>query len=305
LTTSPSEPVTVRQTLAGWRELVDRALETALPAAEAWPPRVHEAMRYSVFAGGKRVRPLLAMAGAAAVGGDPAVAMPLACAVEMIHTYSLIHDDLPAMDDDDLRRGRPTCHKAFGEAVAILAGDALLTHAFGELARVPPGVSPEERARRLEAVSLLAEACGTSGLVGGQVVDLECEGQPVDGATVERIHRAKTGALLLACVQGGAVLGGADAAALAALTTYGRAIGLAFQVIDDVLDATEDTAHLGKTAGKDAEAEKATYVRVHGIEASRGIASALLDEALRALRPLGAAAGPLASLARLIVERHG
>src|SRR5262245_36331781 len=214
---------------------------------EAAPRRLVEAMEYSLLAGGKRLRPLLCLAFAEAVRGGTAgtAAEDAACAVEMIHTYSLIHDDLPAMDDDDLRRGRPTSHKVYGEALAILAGDALLTHAWQVLARVPADATTEERLRRLDVIALLSEACGTSGLVGGQVVDLASEGQPVDADTLERIHRAKTGALLGACVRGGALLAGADARATAALSDYADAIGLAFQVVDDVLDATGDAAQLG------------------------------------------------------------
>jgi geranylgeranyl pyrophosphate synthase len=223
----------------------------------------------------------------------------------MIHTYSLIHDDLPAMDNDDLRRGKPTSHKVFGEAVAILAGDALLTRAFHVLAELPREANVETVRRRLSAMALLAEACGTLGLIGGQVMDLESEHREVDASAVERLHRAKTGALLAACVEGGAVLGAADAPDRERLVRYGRAIGLAFQVVDDVLDATEGAEQLGKTAGKDHAAAKATYVRVHGLEGARRIASGLLDEALSALDGLRPRGGLLAGIARLIVDRRG
>jgi geranylgeranyl pyrophosphate synthase len=222
----------------------------------------------------------------------------------MIHTYSLIHDDLPAMDDDDLRRGKPTCHKAFGEAIAILAGDALLTRAFHLLAEVPASFDAERVSRRLRAMALLGEACGTSGLIGGQVMDIESEDRDIAPQELERLHRAKTGALLGACVRGGAVLGGGRDTELDRLDRFARAIGLAFQVVDDVLDATEGDLQLGKTAGKDAAAHKATYVSLHGIEPARRMARELLDEALGALEPQGPAAGGLASLARLIVERR-
>jgi geranylgeranyl diphosphate synthase type II len=283
---------------------VEAALDQALPPEQAWPATIHRAVRYSLFAGGKRIRPLLVLAASEAVGGARSEALPLACAVEMVHTYSLIHDDLPAMDDDDLRRGRPTCHKVFGEAMAILAGDALLTRAFHLLAEVPPDWDEARVRRRLEATAILGEACGTAGLIGGQVQDLEAEGQEIAPELLERLHRAKTGALLSACVRGGAVLGGAAADELACLARYGSAIGLAFQIVDDVLDATEGPEQLGKTAGKDRAAGKATYVGVHGLERARGLASVQLAMALDAVAPLGPRGALLAGLARLIVERH-
>jgi len=286
------------------RRRVDAALDRFLPAEDAWPPTIHRAMRYSLFAGGKRIRPLLALAAADAAGGGEEDVLPFACAVEMIHTYSLIHDDLPAMDDDDLRRGKPTCHKVFGEAIAILAGDALLTRAFHLVVEVPADAGAETLRRRLGAAALLGEACGTGGLIGGQVQDLESEGKPVDAATLERLHRAKTGALLSACVRGGALLAGAAPSTDACLERYASAVGLAFQVVDDVLDATEGDQQLGKTAGKDRAAGKATYVAVHGLEGARAIAADLLARARDALRPLGARGEPLAELARIIVERR-
>ncbi len=286
------------------RRLVDEALDRALPDEALWPPTIHRAVRYSLFAGGKRIRPQLVLAACEAVGGERDEAMPLACAVEMIHTYSLIHDDLPAMDDDDLRRGKPTSHKVFGEAIAILAGDALLTRAFHLMAELPALTDGERVRRRLTATALLGEACGTAGLIGGQVMDLESEGRDIAAVDLERLHRAKTGALLGACVRGGAVLGGATPIALESLEGYARAIGLAFQVVDDVLDATEGDLQLGKTAGKDAAARKATYVSVHGLERAREMALGLLDEALSAIAPLGERAGSLVFLARRIVERR-
>jgi geranylgeranyl diphosphate synthase type II len=286
------------------RERVERALAASLPPETAWPETIHRAARYSLLAGGKRVRPLLTLAAGAAAGGDEDEVMPLACAVELVHTYSLIHDDLPAMDDDDLRRGRPTSHKVFGEAIAILAGDALLTRAFHLLADVPADWDMARLRRRLDATAVLGEACGTSGLIGGQVEDLESEGRDVEVAGLERLHRAKTGALLGACVRGGAILGGASAEALESLTTYASAIGLAFQVVDDVLDATEGADTLGKTAGKDAAADKATYVKIHGLERSRALAARLRSEALGALAPLGERGALLAELAGLIVDRR-
>ena len=285
------------------RRMIERALDQALPSEDAWPPTIPRAVRYSLFAGGKRLRPLLVLAAAEAVGAEEAEVLPYACAVEMIHTYSLIHDDLPAMDDDDLRRGRPTSHKVFGEAIAILAGDALLTRAFHLLCEAP-AESAETVRRRLRAAALLGEACGTSGLIGGQVLDLESEGRDVDAATLERLHRAKTGALLGACVMGAAVLGGAAAEDARLLERYARAVGLAFQVVDDILDATEGAAQLGKTAGKDDAAGKATYVRVHGLEAARRMAAALHDEAREALAPLGERAWLLRELAHRLIERR-
>jgi geranylgeranyl diphosphate synthase type II len=286
------------------RLTVEEALDRALPPEAAWPATIHRAVRYSLFAGGKRIRPVLVLAAGEAVGGGRDELLPFACAVEMIHTYSLIHDDLPAMDDDDLRRGKPTSHKVFGEAIAILAGDALLTRAFHLLAEVPEGSAGAGLRRRVRATAVLGEACGTAGLIGGQVMDLESEGREVGASELERLHRAKTGALLSACVRGGAILGGAEGEDLERLSRYGAAIGLAFQVVDDVLDATEDAARLGKTAGKDQAARKATYVGVHGLERARAMAAALRDEALAAVLPLGPKAELLAAIARLVVDRH-
>jgi geranylgeranyl diphosphate synthase type II len=286
------------------RRLVEEALDRALPPESAWPETIHRAARYSLFAGGKRIRPLLVLAAGEAGGGSREELMPLACAVEMVHTYSLVHDDLPAMDDDDLRRGKPTSHKVFGEAIAILAGDALLTRAFQVLTQAIPAGDGERLARRLAATAILADAAGTTGLIGGQVMDLESEGRAVDAAALEKMHRAKTGALLGACVRGGAVLGGAGGGDRERLDRYASAIGLAFQVVDDVLDETGAAPELGKTAGKDARAGKATYVSVHGLESSRQTARRLLDEALAAVAPLGARGRLLEALARMIVERR-
>jgi geranylgeranyl diphosphate synthase, type II len=286
------------------RRVVEAALDRSLPSPTAWPETIHRAVRYSLFAGGKRIRPLLALAAAEAAGAGHDEALPFACAVEVVHTYSLIHDDLPAMDDDDLRRGKPTCHKVFGEAIAILAGDALLTRAFHLVVDVPADGDGERVRRRLAAAAILGEACGTSGLIGGQVMDLESEGKVVDAATLERLHRAKTGALLGACVRGGAVLGGAAAPTLSCLERYASAIGLAFQVVDDILDATEGAEQLGKTAGKDRAAGKATYVQVHGLAGARRAAADLLAQAREAILPLGPRGELLDVLARRIVERR-
>jgi len=302
--TATAAPSATTAAVAALRAETEAALEAALPPESAWPETIHRAVRYSLFAGGKRIRPVLVLAAGEAVGGARAELAPLACAVEMIHTYSLIHDDLPAMDNDDLRRGKPTSHKVFGEAIAILAGDALLTRAFHLLAELPAGASDALVRRRLAASAELGLACGTTGLIGGQVMDLESEGKAIDAGALERLHRAKTGALLKASVRGGAILGGASEEELARLTRYAEAIGLAFQVVDDVLDATEDAARLGKTAGKDQAAQKATYVSVHGLERAQQLAATLREDALAALQPLGPRGALLAALAREIVDRH-
>ncbi len=310
MTTPPSETRgappsrAIGEALEAYRRSIEEALDRALPPETAWPPAIHRAMRYSLFAGGKRIRPLLVLAAGEALGGDSEELLPLACAVEMIHTYSLIHDDLPAMDNDDLRRGKPTAHKVFGEAMAILAGDALLTRAFHLLAEARGDGDERRLRRRREATAILGAACGTTGLIGGQVLDLEAEGQAIDASTLERLHRAKTGALIAACVRGAAVLAGADETDSSCLVRYGAAVGLAFQVVDDILDATEGAERLGKTAGKDQAAGKATYVSVHGLARARGMAAELLAEALEALSPLGERGRMLRTLARLIVERQ-
>lgn len=281
---------------------VDKALDAALPAEGTLPASLHKAMRYSIFAGGKRIRPILMIAACEAVGGDSERVMPAACAMEMIHTYSLIHDDLPAMDDDDFRRGRPTNHKVFGEATAILAGDALLTEAFILLSNpeANSGIAPEINRRVIHAI---ARCAGSLGMVGGQVVDMESEGNAIDFPTLEYIHTHKTGALILASIQAGALVGGADDAAFAALTRYGEAAGLAFQVADDILDVVGDQAQLGKDVGSDQARGKATYVALLGLEEARRRARDLRDLALSALEPLGERAEPLRSIANYIVDR--
>jgi geranylgeranyl pyrophosphate synthase len=260
-------------------------------------------MRYSVFAGGKRIRPVLALAAAHAVAGPKgrARALPFACAVELIHTFSLIHDDLPSMDDDDLRRGRPTCHKAFDEATAILAGDALQTLAF-EIVASGEG-SAERSSLVLAALVVLARACGTAGLIGGQMDDLKYEGVPATPADLERIHRSKTGALIVATVVGGGLLAGASAVQAEALRTFAEPIGLGFQIVDDILDVSGDAASLGKTPGKDAQAGKATWVALHGLEASKQHAITLHAQALAALTPFGSEAALLRELASRIIHR--
>ena len=305
MTKSPSETRPgLGERLEQRRHDVDAALDRTLPAESAWPSTIHRAVRYSLFAGGKRIRPILVLAAGEAVGGRASDLMPLACAVEMIHTYSLIHDDLPAMDDDDLRRGKPTSHKVFGEAIAILAGDALLTRAFHLMAEAKAHGDDAWMRRRLEATAILGEACGTTGLIGGQVEDLEAEGRTISAEALERLHRAKTGALLGACVRGGAVLGGALAEEREYLRRYASAIGLAFQVKDDILDTTGAADQLGKTAGKDAAARKATYVSLHGLAGAQSLAARLLKQAEEAIAPLGSRGEELLGIARLIVERH-
>ena len=277
---------------------VENALDAALGPER--PESLREAMRYSLLAGGKRLRPILCLAACELAGGDAALAMPTAVALEMVHTMSLIHDDLPAMDNDDLRRGRPTNHKVYGEAKAILAGDALLTRAFEMVALRSPDV-PD--ARLLAVVGELSLASGAPGLVGGQVVDLECEGKSVDLETLEYIHLHKTGALLRACVLCGAMIAGAGAELLQALGTYAHGIGLAFQIIDDILDVTASSDVLGKTAGKDLTADKTTYPKLLGLEQSRQRAEALVDEAKAALAPWSDRAAPLLALADYITSR--
>jgi len=290
----------LKQTLERGRELADAALERLLPPATQHPPSIHRAMRHSVFAGGKRLRPILCMeAGRMIAGALPAGIEDLGAALEMLHTYSLIHDDLPALDNDDLRRGRPTCHKAFGEAIAILAGDALQTQAYEVLAGLQ--CSAEARVRIIEEV---ARKTGTiDGMIGGQVVDLEAEHKKPDLATLEYIHRSKTAALLTACVVSGGLYAGAVNNALERLRSYGHAIGLAFQIVDDVLDVTQTSEQLGKTAGKDTTAEKATYPALFGIEDSLKKADALVAEATASLASFGERAETLRALAHFLVER--
>ncbi|MEI7952405.1 MAG: geranylgeranyl diphosphate synthase CrtE [Synechococcaceae cyanobacterium ELA182] len=282
---------------------VEAALDGSLGPER--PESLREAMRYSLLAGGKRLRPILCLAACELAGGEAELALPTAVALEMIHTMSLIHDDLPAMDNDDLRRGRPTNHKVFGEANAILAGDALLTRAFEMVALRSPGLPAE---RLLAVVGELSLASGAPGLVGGQVVDLECEGKAVDLDTLEYIHLHKTGALLRACVICGAQIAGASQALLEALGTYARGIGLAFQIIDDILDVTASSEVLGKTAGKDLTADKTTYPKLLGLEESRRRAEALVAEAKAALAPWCTGDGqlkaaPLLALADYITNR--
>jgi len=288
--------------MAERRTLVDAALERWLPPAGEPPSTIHEAMRYSVFAGGKRLRPMLALFGCEAVGGKLEDAMPAAVALELIHTYSLVHDDLPAMDDDDYRRGRPTCHKVYGEAVAILAGDALLTHAFQVLA--DPGAASVPASRRLQIVAEISAAAGSIGMVGGQTMDIQAEGKTLDPATLLTLHSKKTGALLRVSLRVGGLAGGADDFALASLTRYGERLGLAFQIVDDILDIEGSSAEMGKTAGSDLRKQKATYPAVFGLAASRQEVARLLEEAREAVRPLGGGGAILVALADFVGRRR-
>ncbi len=282
------------------RKTIDATLERLLPPANKPPESIHQAMRHSVFAGGKRLRPILCMEAARMVAGSlPAGIEHLGCALEMLHTYSLIHDDLPALDNDDLRRGKPTCHKAFGEATAILAGDALQTYAYEVLARAD--CAPERRVRIIEEI---ARATGTvDGMIGGQVMDLEAERTRPDAATLEKIHRSKTGALITASLTSGGIYAGAGEAQIARLRDFGRAVGLAFQIADDVLDVTQSSAQLGKTAGKDTASEKATYPAVFGIDSSMAMAERLVATGCGWLDSFGERATTLKQLAHFLVER--
>lgn len=282
---------------------VDAALDRVLPQETELPHSLHSSMRYSVFAGGKRVRPILMLAACQAVGGDTERAIPAACAMEMIHTYSLIHDDLPAMDDDDFRRGNPTNHKVYGEAIAILAGDALLTEAF-KLLSSPAFAADCEPAARIAVIHEIACCAGSHGMVGGQVVDMESEGKAdMDLPTVQYIHTHKTGALIKASVVAGALLGGADPQKLAAITRYGEAAGLAFQIADDILDIEGTTEEIGKDAGSDQARGKATYPAVMGLAAAKEEARIMMEEAFRALEVFGEEADPLREIATYIVKR--
>ena len=288
-------------------ELTDAALEQALPRAEVLPHSIHRAMRHSVFAGGKRLRPLLALESARLIAGHlPAGAAQVGAAIEMLHTYSLIHDDLPALDNDDLRRGKPTCHVAFGEATAILAGDALQTLAYQILASLPGSADV-----KIEIIKEVSIATGTgagsgglaAGMIGGQVMDLEGEGDKPTAELVEAIHRAKTGALITISIVAGGLFGGATADEIAHLRRFGERAGLAFQIVDDILDETQSSEKLGKTAGKDTATEKATWPAVFGLESSRSTAATLLQDAIAELGRFGARADALKAVARALVER--
>jgi geranylgeranyl diphosphate synthase type II len=293
-------PVDVKSLNKEAAELTDRALEELLPGVSTVPASIHGAMRHSTFAGGKRLRPLLAYQAAVTIAGTlPTGIEKLGAAIEMLHTYSLIHDDLPALDNDDLRRGKPTCHVAFGEAIAILAGDALQTRAFEVLAGldIPPAAT-------VQIIALVANAVSTvEGMIGGQVLDIESEHLKPTPELVNAIHRAKTGALIRVSVVTGGVYASATPDDVDRLDRFGRKAGLAFQIADDVLDMTQDSAHLGKTAGKDLATQKVTWPAVFGIEQSRRDAAALIEEAFAALAPYGSRADGLRDVARYLVER--
>ncbi len=285
--------------LREYQKRVDAELDRLLPPETAPPETIHRAMRYSLFAGGKRIRPILCLEAARTVGGAPESVIAAACSLELVHTYSLIHDDLPALDNDDYRRGKLTNHKVFGDAMAILAGDSLLTLAFQVLAELP---APADRAVRL--IAELATASGTvGGMIGGQVADLEGEGQTPTAPLLESIHRAKTGALLRASLRMGAIYAGAAEEQYAALSCYGEHVGLAFQIVDDILDVEESSEALGKTAGKDAQQQKITFPAVYGLETSRRMAEEECARAHRVLEPFAARAARLNELADMIVHR--
>ncbi|MBT9330063.1 polyprenyl synthetase family protein [Paracidobacterium acidisoli] len=292
----------VKEILQEGVERTDNALARLLPPDTQTPSSIHKAMRHSTFAGGKRLRPVLAMEAARTIRGErtlPEGMEDLGAAIEMLHTYSLIHDDLPALDNDDLRRGKPTCHVVYGEAIAILAGDALQTLAYQTLARLRCAAPAA-----VEIIRLIADATGTvEGMIGGQVLDLEGEHSRPTAESVDAIHRAKTGALIRVSIVSGGVYAGATAEDAERLTEFGRKAGLAFQIVDDILDVTQDSAHLGKTAGKDLTSDKATWPAVFGIEESRRHADRLIAEAFALLAPYGAAADGLKAVAQYLVDR--
>ncbi len=284
------------------RAIVDDALEAYLPDSDGLAEDVVKAMRYSLFAGGKRLRPILCMAGAGAVGGEERETLPIACALEMIHTYSLIHDDLPMMDDDDTRRGKPTNHRIFGEAVALLAGDGLLTEAFHLMTNkgLNGGVNPRAL---LRVIALVAEAAGHRGMVGGQTADIQSEGKEVDSSVLEFIHTHKTARLIAASVSSGTILCGANGAQERAMRTYGHNIGLAFQIADDILNIEGDATAMGKAVGSDAEKGKITYPSLIGLSQAKEIGKGMVEEAIRALAAFDHRADPLRHIARYIIER--
>src|ERR1041385_4799082 len=299
-TQQPFYHVNLKKYLAGRQKLIDRALDRYLPKPNTKPTTLHRAMRYSLFAGGKRLRPILCLAAVEACRGDVSNALPLACAVECIHTYSLVHDDLPSMDNDDFRRGRPTCHKVFGDGIAVLAGDALLTIAF----EIAADAKTWPRYDMREILREIAVAAGSQRLIAGQVADLEGEGKKINRAQLRYIHENKTSALLRTSIRLGAMSANATPTQLEGLSDFGFALGLAFQVIDDILDVTQTSEKLGKSAGKDAAAHKATYPSVLGLEKSRVEAGRLTRQAHDALRPLGKKAETLRALANYLLERE-
>ena len=296
-------PIAIEEYLKNKKSLVDKALEDCIPEPAGLAREVIEAMRYSLFAGGKRIRPILCIAGAEAVGGSAHDVLGIACALELIHSYSLIHDDLPAMDDDDFRRGKPTNHKVFGEAVAILAGDGLLTLAFNLMARF--GLEkPAEQDAILRVIDLIASAAGCKGMVGGQVLDIRYEGKNPDPTVVEYIHRHKTGALIAASVTSGTILAGGSEEEIRSANRYGQEIGLAFQIADDILNVEGNEEILGKGTGGDRERGKITYPLVYGISESKHIQDQLIDQAIEFLGTFDDRADPLREIARYIIRRN-
>lgn len=294
---------TIGEYLEVRKNIIDDALGKYLPGEDNFPAIIFKSARYSIFAGGKRIRPILCMASAEAVEGNMETVLPVACALEMIHTYSLIHDDLPAMDNDDYRRGRLTNHKVFGEDIAILAGDALLTEAFHLMSkREFVGGIPADRL--LTVINEVSENVGFLGMMGGQVVDMRSEGKEIDAGTLNYIHTHKTGALILSSVRAGAIIAGATEYEIEALSEYGRHIGLAYQIADDILDIEGNRKTLGKDVGSDRSRRKATYPALFGLEESRKTACALLDKALSAIRLFDTRAEPLRLIARYIIERR-
>jgi geranylgeranyl diphosphate synthase type II len=299
---NPNHNISLSAYLEAKKKIIDEALERYLPTEDNYPPLIFKAVRYSVFAGGKRLRPILCMASADAVGGNGESILPVACALELIHTYSLIHDDLPALDDDDYRRGRLTSHKVFGEDMAILAGDALLTEAFCLMSEQP--LMEIKPANLLSVIHNVAEAAGYFGMVGGQVVDVQSEGKEVEREVLNYIHTRKTGAMITVAVKTGALLSNADEVELNALISYGRHVGLAFQIADDILNVEGDKILLGKGTGSDAKRGKITYPALMGLDASRTKAAELVESALAAIQNFDHRAEPLRMIARYIVERR-
>jgi geranylgeranyl diphosphate synthase type II len=292
----------IKEYLNEMKTLVDNALERHIPSNNTYPPEIFKSMRYSLFAGGKRLRPILVIASAETVGGKREAVLPFACAIEMIHTYTLIHDDLPAIDNDDFRRGKPTNHKEFGEAIAILSGDALLTMAFQIMsdARLMPNINPSVI---LRAINEVANAVGVFGTIGGQVVDIQSSGKNLDIPTLEYIHTHKTGEMILSAVRAGAILSGCEDDELNALTRYAENIGLAFQVVDDILDVEGKSEVMGKTAGSDERMKKVTYPAVFGLAESKKIASRLIDNSIKSLEMFGDKAEVLKDISEYIIAR--
>ncbi len=294
--------MSIENYLGDGKKLIDEVLIDYLPSKESYPETIHQSMHYSLMAGGKRLRPILVMAAAEAVGADRQTVLPFAVAVEFIHTYTLVHDDLPALDDDSLRRGKPTNHKVFGEAIAVLAGDALLTQAFIVMTQSAL-METIPAANILRAANEISRAMGSGGVIGGQVVDIQSEGKKIDPETLEYIHIYKTGFFFKACIRSGAILGRAEQKQLAALSEFGSHIGLAFQIVDDILDIVGDKEKLGKDVGSDIDKNKATYPALYGLDASKKQAEKLVEEGVASLRDFDERADPLREIARFFVQR--